>query len=121
MSNRLFSALFGGKESGNVKMVSPATVAEWLQADQVVLIDVRETNEHASERIAGAINMPLSTLDPAKIPAIPEGKKLVFHCRSGQRCGMAAGKLVAAGYGGEINRLEGGIMNWSACGLPITR
>lgn len=119
MTNRLFAALFGGGDASNVHMVSPATVSQWLADAQVVLIDVREVNEHAAERIKGALNMPLSSFEPAQLPAIPEGKKLVFHCRSGQRCGMAAGKMVAAGYSGEINRLEGGIMGWRAAGLPV--
>lgn len=115
----LFSALFGGGNAGNVHMVPPATVRAWLENGQAVLIDVREVDEYAAGRIAGALNLPLSTFDPARLPPVPEGKKLVLHCRSGQRCGMAAAKLVASGYDGEINRLEGGILGWRAAGCPV--
>jgi rhodanese-related sulfurtransferase len=119
MMNRLFGSMFGGGQAGNVHMVSPATVREWLDAGQAVLIDVRETNEHAAERIKGAINLPLSTFEVSQLPPIPEGSKLVFHCRSGQRCGMTAAKAVAAGYTGEINRMDGGIMGWRGMGFPV--
>lgn len=119
MMNRLFGAVFGGAQAGNVKMISPADVRQWIDAGQAVVIDVREVNEHVAERIKGAINLPLSTFEVSQLPAIPEGAKLVFHCRSGQRCGMAAAKAVGAGYVGEINRMEGGIMAWRGMGYPV--
>lgn len=119
MFNRLFSALSGSGSSGNVHMVPPATVREWIAAGQAVVVDVRETNEFGAEHIQGAINLPLSVFEVSKLPPVPEGKKLVFHCRSGQRCGMAAAKAVASGYTGEINRMEGGIMGWRADGGPV--
>lgn len=74
MMTRLFGAVFGGAQAGNVKMVSPADVRQWIDAGQAVVIDVREVNEHAAERIKGAINLPLSTFEVSQLPAIPEGK-----------------------------------------------
>lgn len=119
MLNRMFANLFAQPaQPENVRVVPAAEIRQWLEAGEAVLIDVREPNEHAAEAIPGALNLPLSTFDPAKLPAIPAGKKLVIHCRSGQRCGMAAARLVAAGYTGEINRLEGGIMGWRSAGGP---
>lgn len=119
MLNRMFANLFAQPaQPENVRVVPAAEIRQWLEAGEALLIDVREPNEHAAEAIPGALNLPLSTFDPAKLPAIPAGKKLVFHCRSGQRCGMAAARLVAAGYTGEINRLEGGIMGWRSAGGP---
>lgn len=111
-------SLFGVK-AGNIRMVDPRTILSWRDAGQLVLIDVREREEYAAERIDGAINLPLSTFDPARLPEIPDGKKLVLHCRSGQRCGMAAARLVEAGYKGEINRMDGGIMGWRMSGCPV--
>lgn len=74
MMTRLFGAVFGGAQAGNVKMVSPADVRQWIDAGQAVVIDVREVNEHAAERIKGAINLPLSTFEVSQLPAIPEGE-----------------------------------------------
>jgi len=95
--------------------VSPAQINEWRDSDAAVIVDVREKNEWEEARIPDAILMPLSTFDPAKIPD-PQGKHLVFHCRSGRRCGLAAEKAVAAGYQGVIKRMEGGFIAWAASG-----
>jgi rhodanese-related sulfurtransferase len=68
----------------------------------ILLVDVREPNELAAESIPGAIDFPLSTFDPAALPD-PEGKRLVFSCRSGLAydAHMAGGILAwkAAGFG----------------------
>ena len=100
-----------------VFFVSPAEIKDWRDAGNTVIVDVREPNEWEEAHIPGAILMPLSTFDPAKIPD-PAGKNLVFHCRSGRRCGLAAEKAVAAGYKGVIKRMEGGFLAWAAAGYP---
>ncbi|MGE4279838.1 MAG: rhodanese-like domain-containing protein [Magnetospirillum sp.] len=120
MLNRLFGAL-SGNGKGNVHMVAPSTVAEWIAAGTAIVVDVREPGEYASEHIKDALNLPLSTFQASQIPEVPEGKKLVFHCRSGQRCGMAAAKAVQAGYQGEINRMEGGMIGWMSMGGAVIR
>ncbi len=96
--------------------VSPAQIDEWRKADEAVIVDVREQAEWNEVHIPGAILMPLSTFDPAEIPD-PKGKHLVFHCRSGRRCGMAAELAVNAGYTGVIKRMEGGMIAWVNSGL----
>ncbi|HSV29389.1 MAG TPA: rhodanese-like domain-containing protein [Candidatus Omnitrophota bacterium] len=118
MLNRLFGNIFpAAPESDNVRIVDAAEIKRWVEAGEVALFDVREPNEYAVEHIAGACNLPLSSFDPAKV-LVPEGKKLVIHCRSGARCGMAAARMVAAGYTGEINRMQGGIFGWKSVGGP---
>ncbi|HTH17016.1 MAG TPA: rhodanese-like domain-containing protein [Magnetospirillum sp.] len=111
-------SFFGDRAESRIHLVPAAEVKTWVDSGQVVLIDVREPNEHAAEAIPGAVNLPLSTFDPAQLPPVPEGKKLVFHCRSGVRCGTAAERAMQLGYGGEIHRLEGGIFGWKAAGGP---
>ena len=100
-----------------VYFVTPTEIAEWREQDQAVIVDVREEYEWQEGHIPGAILMPLSTFDPAQIPDA-QGKHLVFHCRSGRRCGMAAGKALASGFKGTIARMAGGFLAWSAAGLP---
>lgn len=99
-----------------VHVVSPAEIKRWYAEGNVILVDVREVAEHTAEAIPGAINMPLSSFDPRRLPAVPEGKKLVFHCRSGVRCGTAAEQSILLGYRGEINRMDGGLFGWKAAG-----
>jgi len=96
--------------------VSAEQVNEWRNADAAVLIDVREQNEWDEGHIPGAILIPLSRFDVSKVPD-PKGKHLVFHCRSGRRCGLAAEIAVASGYKGVIKRMEGGFIAWEAHGF----
>lgn len=99
--------------------VDPLTLRSWLAARECVLIDVREPDEFARERISGAILHPLSRFDPARIE-IDMGQKVVFQCRSGRRSADAAGRaLTYLGSSVPIINLTGGIEGWKAAGLPV--
>ncbi|MDG2244250.1 MAG: rhodanese-like domain-containing protein [Rhodospirillaceae bacterium] len=95
--------------------VSLEQIKTWRAENSVVVVDVREQNEWDEAHIPGAILLPLSTFNPAAVPE-PGDKHLVFHCRSGRRCGLASEKMVEAGYTGQIKRMEGGFLAWSAAG-----
>lgn len=105
----------------DIRIESPETIQDWMSCGEVLLVDVREPQEWAQARIPGAMLLPLSSFDPAAID-LPPGKKLVFHCRSGVRCGAAAELLAGAGLAPvdvPIYRLGGGILAWIAAGLPV--
>ena len=80
-----------------------------------LLVDVREPNEVAVEAYPGGVVVPLSTFDPAAIPD-PEGKQVVFACRSGKRSVTASLAAQAAGLPYD-KHLAGGILGWKAAGL----
>jgi rhodanese-related sulfurtransferase len=103
----------------NIIQIKPADVREGLASGAVLLIDVREANEFAFERIPGALLYPLSTFDSRAIPAV-SGRKLVLQCAAGGRSMRAAQALAAAGHA-EVHNLEGGINAWKAQGLPLIR
>lgn len=105
--------------SEQVKMVDVDTVLGWIKADEAVVVDVRERHEYEAEHIKGAHLLPLSEFDPARLPNVPAGKRLLLHCRSANRCGVAATQLIESGYKGEINRLAGGMLAWLAAGAPV--
>ncbi len=104
--------------SVSVEQVDPATLSAWIEAGEVYVVDVREPDEHARARIHGAKPVALSAFDPAAIAPGP-GQKLVLHCQSGVRCGMAAEQLATAGHSGTIYRLTGGLLNWQEAGFPV--
>ncbi len=101
-----------------VTFLEPAEVLEKLEKGTAYLVDVREPHEFAEAHIAGATLMPLSQFDPSAISP-PENKTLIFQCRSGQRCGVASERLIAAGYEGVIYRMAGGLLAWTAAGFPV--
>jgi len=68
------------------------TAAKHLIDQGAILVDIREPDEHARERVPGARNTPLSRL--GALPA--NAKAIVFHCRSGARTSANASRLAAA-------------------------
>ncbi len=96
--------------------LTPQDVAAGVTAGRILLIDVREPNETAMESYPEAVVLPLSSFDPADIPD-PQGKQVVFACRSGRRSITAS--VVAQDAGFPYNHhLAGGILAWKAAGLP---
>ena len=93
-----------------------ATRAAALIRDGAVLVDIRETDEHAREHIPGARHHALSRIDRDH-PARPGDDVLIFHCRSGARTKGNAGKLASDKC--ETFILEGGLDAWKKAGLPV--
>ena len=103
-----------------LKTVTPAEAARLLREESATLLDVREPDEHARERIPGARNMPLSTLEQAEIE-LHQGRPVLFHCRSGARTTGHAARLAARAATVEAFVLEGGLDAWKRAGLPVAR
>ena len=55
------------KPKSRIETLDAAEVATLLNAGKLLLIDVREPAEYASERIAGALLYPLSTFDATSL------------------------------------------------------
>jgi rhodanese-related sulfurtransferase len=93
--------------------------AKRLLEKGAILVDIREADEHAREKIQGARHLPLSQLDEADL-ALREGKAVIFHCRSGARTlANAQGLASKAGENCEAYLLEGGLEAWKKSGLPV--
>ena len=89
---------------------------ELAQERSLQLIDIREPHEYAAENIAGAISMPLSAFDLARLNQLAQEKSLVFHCLSGMRT-MNNAALFAQVDTDEAFILSGGLNGWKACGM----
>jgi len=100
----------------SVQTISPAEAHHLIDAG-ASLIDIRQPDEHARERIAGALNVPLDRLSKHNA----QGDVLIFHCRSGMRTAQAAGTLAEAADGRECYIVEGGINGWGNAGLTLER
>jgi rhodanese-related sulfurtransferase len=103
-------------QNPSVRDLTPEEVARGLDQGRMVLVDVREPNETALERFPGAVLVPLSAFDPAAIPE-PEGREVVFACRSGRRSVTASLAAQEQGFAYGAH-LAGGILAWKAAGLP---
>jgi rhodanese-related sulfurtransferase len=99
-----------------VTNLTPQEVQQGLREGRMLLVDVREPNETAVESYPDAVIVPLSSFDPAAIPD-PQGKEVVFACRSGRRSVTASLAAQDAGYPYK-SHLAGGIIAWKQAGLP---
>jgi rhodanese-related sulfurtransferase len=99
-----------------VRDLTAAEVARGLTEGRILLVDVREPNETAIERYPDAAIVPLSNFDPKQIPD-PQGREVVFACRSGRRSVTASQAAQAQGFPYDAH-LAGGILAWKAAGLP---
>jgi rhodanese-related sulfurtransferase len=100
--------------NGEVKNLTVQEVKEGLDRGEIVLVDVREPHEHAAERIPGGFLNALQSFDPAALPD-PEGKRLVFYCRSGRRSVTSSQLAQAAGLPYD-EHMAGGILAWKEAG-----
>lgn len=100
-----------------LKPISADALKRRLDAGEAVLIDVRESDEHAREHIVGARLAPLSAIDAHDFDR-DHDRAAVFHCRSGMRTQANAATLLSRGFR-EAYFLDGGIEAWKAAGLPV--
>src|SRR5215203_4897397 len=68
----------------SVRNLTPEEVSLGLAEGRMLLVDVRELNEVAVDAYPDAVVVPLSNFDPSAIPD-PQGREVVFACRSGRR------------------------------------
>ena len=103
-------------QTPKVHDLSAEEVAAGIKDGRYLLIDVREPNEVAIEGYPDAVVLPLSTFDADDIPD-PQGKTVVFACRSGKRS-VTASLAAQAGGKPHDSHLAGGMLAWKAAGLP---
>ena len=96
--------------------LSPAEVSARIKAGKAVLVDIREADEVARERIPGSVAAPLSIFETAHLDLRP-GREVIFMCRTGNRTGTNCVRL-ADRVPGEAYVLQGGLDAWKAEGLP---
>lgn len=99
-----------------LRPLTPAELQQRLDDPNTALIDIREPDEFARERIPGARLVSLSAFDRHDFSA-ERGKAVVFLCRSGNRTTTNAARLLATGCA-EAYQLSGGIDAWKKAGLP---
>jgi rhodanese-related sulfurtransferase len=97
--------------------VAPAELqALRAQPPGPLLVDVRTPLEFESERIEGALNIPLDQLD-GRVEEIAEQRDVVLVCRTGVRATIAAESLARAGRRARV--LDGGMLAWRRARLPV--
>lgn len=105
-------------ENALLEPIGEAALRRRMSAGEVTLIDVRPSEEYEAAHIRGAVSIPLPQL-AKRLSELPRRREVVAYCR-GPYCVLAveAVKLLR-GKGFKAIRLEEGILDWAALGLPI--
>jgi len=110
-----------------VKEIMPWDLAEKINDENLLLIDIREPYEYQAMHIAGAINVPRGILETAceygyeeTVPALVEArdKPVVLVCRSGNRSVFAAHVMQQMGYQQPLS-LKTGLRGWNDFEQPL--
>ena len=80
--------------------------------EDIFLIDVREPNEYEIVSIPGAVLIPKGEfLSGAALERLPQDKRIVLHCKSGQRSAEALAVVKNAGFSDAVH-VGGGVLAW---------
>ena len=102
-----------------VGAIKPEEAAALLAKHQIVFIDTRDATVWGRVRLPGARNIPLEQIESrlAELHMLPGSP--VLYCRSGDATKDLAARLAEQGM--PVPFLEGGVLAWEACGLPVER
>jgi len=73
-----------GNETASIEQVTPSELAEIIAKEDINILDVRKASEFYSEKMIGATNEPLDTIN-ANISNLDKDKKYYVHCAGGYR------------------------------------
>ena len=101
-----------------LEAIDAAELRRRLKSGEVTVIDVRPALEYEAGHIAGALSVPLETLDD-RLSALPTNRPIVAYCR-GPYCLYAVEaveRLRKRGF--NARRLVDGLPDWRLAGHPV--
>jgi rhodanese-related sulfurtransferase/predicted transcriptional regulator len=106
------------RDRDSLEPVSRKELQQRLRKRAVTVLDVRPEDEFALGHVPGALNIPLGALKK-RISELDPSVEIVAYCR-GPYCVLsfeAVALLRERGF--NVRRLEDGIPEWRAAGLPV--
>jgi len=93
--------------------ITATELKDMLDRDEnIFLIDVREPNEYEIVSIPGATLIPKGEfLSGAALEQMPQDKRIVLHCKSGQRSAEVLAVVKDAGFSDAVH-VGGGVLAW---------
>lgn len=113
---RLVTAYVGSRDE--LEPVTRRDLRRRLAAgEDLLILDVRPRDEFRSGHLPGAISVPLDELR-RRLDQLPRDRQIVAYCR-GPYCAFAPEAVaLLRGQGFAASRLEDGMPEWAADGLP---
>ena len=97
---------------GSYRQITQEEAKEMIDAQEVIILDVREQDEYDSGHIPGAVLLPVGTIDETTAAEVIPGKDstVLVYCRSRNRSKTASAALGELGYTAIYE--FGGINTW---------
>jgi rhodanese-related sulfurtransferase/DNA-binding transcriptional ArsR family regulator len=93
---------------------------EKLQAGDVVIVDVRPSEEFAAGHVPGAVGIPLGELE-TRLDELPRDRDIVTYCR-GTYCLLALQAVeILRAHGYRVTYLEEGVRELERAGIELER
>jgi rhodanese-related sulfurtransferase len=106
------------KEQEALEAVDRKALLARVRKGLATVLDVRPAEEYQAGHIAGAISIPLAELQD-HLAELPRDQEIVAYCR-GPYCVFAAQAVeLLREHGFRAVRLEDGVADWRAHGLPV--
>ncbi len=106
-----FCGVRHGPAAVNEEDMTPRELKAWLDAGgQPLLLDVREPQEYAINRLPGGFLIPMSDL-PGRVGELDPARSVVVYCKVGERSARAVQFLRGLGFR-DVRNLTGGVRRW---------
>jgi rhodanese-related sulfurtransferase/biotin operon repressor len=103
-----------------MEAVPASEVLERARKGLVVVLDVRPTEEFSAGHLPRSINIPIHELEK-RLKELPKHKEIIAYCR-GPYCLMSYDAVsILRKKGIKARRMEAGLPEWRAAGLPVER
>ena len=102
----------GGNSADGYQQITQEEAKEMMDAQEVIILDVREQDEYDSGHIPGAVLLPVNSIDETRAAQVIPTKDttVLVYCRSGNRSRTASARLAGLGYT-QVYEF-GGIRDW---------
>ncbi|MCC2637763.1 MAG: hypothetical protein K0Q68_1482 [Moraxellaceae bacterium] len=117
----LLLLLAGSAHAGWKETPAQELLQRQAGGEQVLVVDVRSSEEFAAGHVPGAINLPHDILTGSE-PMLKDWKQkpVVVYCKSGRRSAIAAEFLEKQGFT-QLEHLTGDMQDWQQQGRPVAR
>ncbi|HVD37834.1 MAG TPA: rhodanese-like domain-containing protein [Solirubrobacterales bacterium] len=107
-----------GRPVRRIELIDADELAERLEHDDLLVLDVRDSDEFAEAHIPGSVNLPYGEL-PERQGELPRDRAMAAICSGGKRSGLAASILQREGFDGVLHVAHGGVGTWRRSGRPV--
>ena len=112
-----YFAYFKGWIFANFENISPQEAHALLaEPNEIIIVDVRSSEEFIEDHIKGAISIPFEILD-IHTRLVKSKRKILVYSERGE-ISVEASRLIAK-RGFEVLNLEGGVVFWIRAGYEV--